>query len=170
MATPDESEPAKSVLSRLNGWGRMFPYALLILILLRVPRAHQLTLISAVSSMPSMGMATLITALHYRPFHKLPMLVFTPMLVIGSYLNVAGFKIDSAGLTAAWSGLYVLLAARRRPVSLRQRFTARGATRLAAMGLGTINAVAGGYAYGTGDREAEKQERKERDRWGIEKD
>ncbi|ROW06935.1 hypothetical protein VMCG_03970 [Cytospora schulzeri] len=143
MATP-EPEPSRSIISRLNGWG--------------------------LSSMPSMGMATLITALHYRPFHKLPMLVFTPMLVIGSYLNVAGYKIDSAGLTAAWSGLYVLLAARRRPASLRQRFTARGATRVAAMGLGTINAVAGGYAYGTGDREEEKQERKERNRWGIEKD
>lgn len=120
-----------------------------------------------------MGMATLITALHFRPFHKLPMLVFTPMLVVGSYLNVGGYKIDAAGLTAAWSGLYVLLAARAgraRRSSLRQRFTARGATRAAAVGLGLVNAVAGGYAYAVGDREEEKLERKERDRWGIEKD
>ncbi|KAK7735245.1 hypothetical protein SLS53_007635 [Cytospora paraplurivora] len=143
MATPDQPEPARSILSRLNGWG--------------------------LSSMPSMGMATLITALHYRPFQALPMLVFTPMLIVSSYLNVAGFKIDSAGLTAAWSGLYVLLAARRRGIPLRQRFTARGATRVAAQGLGLVNAVAGGYVYATGDREEEKLERKERDRWGIEK-
>lgn len=121
-----------------------------------------------------MGLATLITSLHFRPFHKLPMLVFTPMLLLSSYLSVAGFKIDAAGLSAAWSGLYVLLAARRRPsgaalASLRQRFTARGAVRGAAMGLGTVNAVGGGYAYTVGDREAERVERKERDRWGIEK-
>lgn len=121
-----------------------------------------------------MGLATLITSLHFRPFHKLPMLVFTPMLLLSSYLSVAGFKIDAAGLSAAWSGLYVLLAARRRPggaalASLRQRFTARGAVRGAAMGLGTVNAVGGGYAYTVGDREAERAERKERDRWGIEK-
>lgn len=117
-----------------------------------------------------MGLATLITSLHFRPFQKLPMLVFTPMLLLSSYLSVAGFKIDAAGLSAAWSGLYVLLAARRRPVaSLRQRFTARAAVRGAAVGLGIANAAGGGYAYAMGDREAERVERKERDRWGIEK-
>lgn len=120
-----------------------------------------------------MGLATLITSLHFRPFHKLPMLVFTPMLLLSSYLSVAGFKIDAAGLSAAWSGLYVLLAARRRPsaagaASLRQRFTARAAVRGAAVGLGLVNAAGGGYAYAVGDREAERVERKERDRWGIE--
>lgn len=115
-----------------------------------------------------MGLATLLTALHFRPFARLPMLLFTPMLLFSSYLNVAGFKIDSAGLTAAWSGLYVLLAARRRPATLRQRFTARGAVRGVAMGLGGVNALAGGYVYATGDRKAETEDRKERDRWGIE--
>lgn len=115
-----------------------------------------------------MGLATLLTALHVRPFARLPMLLFTPMLLFSSYLNVAGFKIDSAGLTAAWSGLYVLLAARRRPATLRQRFTARGAVRGVAMGLGGVNALAGGYVYAMGDRKAETEERKERDRWGIE--
>lgn len=114
-----------------------------------------------------MGLATLITALHARPFQKLPMLLFTPMLLFSSYLNIAGFKVDSAALTAAWSGMYVLLAARRRPTSLRQRFTARGVVRLSAMGLGIANSLAGGYAYAVGDREAEKVERQERDRWGI---
>lgn len=115
-----------------------------------------------------MGLATLITSLHFRPFQKLPMLLFTPMLLFSSYLNLAGFKIDAAGLGAAWSGLYLLLAARRRPASLRQRFTARAAVRGVAMGLGGVNALAGGYVYATGDREAERIERTERDRWGIE--
>ncbi|CAN8104168.1 unnamed protein product [Discula destructiva] len=142
MATEDKPDPTRSLLSTLQGWGT--------------------------SSMPPMGLATLITALHFKPLQKLPMLLFTPMLMFSSYLNIAGFKTDSAALTAAWSGLYVLLAARRRPASLRQRFTARGAVRLGAMGLGTVNAIAGGWTYAVGDREADKVERQERDRWGIE--
>jgi hypothetical protein len=118
-----------------------------------------------------MTLATLITALHFRPLQKLPM-VFAPLLLFGAYLNVAGFKIDSAGMTAAWSGLYVLLAARRgRGIrNIRNKISARGVVRGAAMGLGTINAVAGGLAYATGDRKAEEEERRERNRWGIYKD
>ncbi len=97
-------------------------------------------------------------------------MLFPPLLFFSSYLNVAGFTIDSAGMTAAWSGLYVLLAARRRPLSLRKKFSARGAVRGFAMGLGTMNCVAGGYVYAVGDRKAEEAERKERNRWGIYKD
>jgi len=121
------------------------------------------------SSLPPMGLATLITALHFRPFQTLPML-FTPLLVFSSYLSAAGFKIDSAGMTAAWSGIYVLLAARRRPASLRNKLSVRGAVRVAAMGLGAANCVAGGYTYATGNRKAEEQERKELNRWGMYKD
>ena len=116
--------------------------------------------------MPPMGLATLITALHFRPFQALPM-AFTPVLLFSSYLNLAGFKIDSAGITAAWSGMYVLLALRRRQ-PFRQRFSARGVIRGAAIGLGGVNTVAGGWAYAYGDREREKAERKERNRWGNE--
>lgn len=116
-----------------------------------------------------MGLATLITALHFRPFQTLPML-FTPLLVFSSYLSVAGFKIDSAGMTAAWSGIYVLLAARRRPASLRNKFSVGGAVRLTAMGLGTANCIAGGYTYAMGDLKAEERERKELNRWGVYKD
>lgn len=113
-----------------------------------------------------MGLATLITALHYRPFQAFPML-FTPLLMISSYLSVAGFKIDGAAMTAAFSGMYVLLAARRRPASLRKKFTARGIVRGTAMGLGSANCLAGGYTYATGDRKAEEQERRELDKWGA---
>ncbi len=94
-------------------------------------------------------------------------MLFPPLLFFSSYLNVGGFTIDSAGMTAAWSGLYVLLAARRRPASLMKRFSARGAVRGAAMGVGVANTVAGGYVYAMGDRKAEEVERKERNRWGI---
>ncbi|KAK0626972.1 hypothetical protein B0T14DRAFT_535010 [Immersiella caudata] len=143
MAGTEDSEPPKSVIAALKGWGN--------------------------SSMPPMGLATLITALHYRPFQALPML-FTPLLVFSSYLSVAGFKVDSAGMTAAWSGMYILLAARRRPASLAKKFSVRGAVRLTAMGLGTVNCIAGGYTYATGDRKAEEQERKELNKWGVYKD
>ncbi|KAH8907281.1 hypothetical protein BR93DRAFT_928152 [Coniochaeta sp. PMI_546] len=139
----NDTEPSKSLLTRLNGWGT--------------------------SAFPPMTLATLITALHFRPLQKLPML-FAPLLLFSSYLNVAGFKIDSAGMTAAWSGLYVLLAARRRPATLRNKISARGVVRGAAMGLGTVNAVAGGLAYATGNRAAEEEERRERNRWGMYKD
>ncbi|KAL1877580.1 hypothetical protein VTK73DRAFT_8489 [Phialemonium thermophilum] len=163
MAPSDPPEPPKSLLSRLNGWGT--------------------------SSMPPMGLATLITALHFRPFQPLPML-FAPLLLFSSYLNVAGFKIDSAGMTAAWSGLYVLLAARRArgsrglfrlpflslssasPAAPARRgfFSARSAVSAAAMGLGTVNCLAGGWVYATGDRKAEDAERREMNRWGVYKD
>ncbi|KAK0704883.1 hypothetical protein B0H67DRAFT_649283 [Lasiosphaeris hirsuta] len=143
MAGVEDIEPPKSVLSGLRGWGS--------------------------SSLPPMGLATLITAVHFRPFQVLPML-FTPLLAFSSYLSVAGFKIDSAGMTAAWSGMYVLLAARRRPTSLRKRFSIGGAVRLCAMGLGTVNTIAGGYTYATGDRKAEAEERREMNKWGIYKD
>jgi hypothetical protein len=116
-----------------------------------------------------MGLATLITALHFRPLQKLPM-IFPPLLLFSSYLNVGGFVIDSAGMTAAWSGLYVLLAARRRPATLRHRFSARGVIRASAMGLGAANCAAGAYVYATGDRKAEDEERRERNRWGIYKE
>ena len=122
------------------------------------------------SSLPPITLASLITALHFRPFQTLPML-FPPILAFSSYLSVAGWKIDSAGLTAAWSGIYVLLAARRRPATgFRGKFSLRGAVRLTAMGLGMANCVAGGYTYLTGSRKAEEQERKEMNRWGMYKD
>lgn len=93
-------------------------------------------------------------------------MLFTPVLLFSSYMNLAGYAIDSAGVTAAWSGMYVLLALRRRPASLRTKFSARGAVRAAAMGLGSANCVAGGIAYLNGNREKEQAERLARNRWG----
>lgn len=116
-----------------------------------------------------MLLTSLITALHLRPLQPLPML-FPPLLVFSSYLTLAGFKIDGAGMTAAWSGMYVLLAARRRPASLRSRFSLGGVVRATAMGLGAANTVSGGYVYATGDRKREEEERREVNRWGVYKD
>lgn len=118
-----------------------------------------------------MTLTTLIIAQHARPLQPLPML-FTPMLIFSSYLTLAGFRTDGAGMTAAWSGIYTLLAARRRPpASLRNRFfSLRGVVRGAAMGLGVVNTVAGLYTYATGDRQKEEEERRELNRWGVYKD
>lgn len=49
-------------------------------------------------------------------------------------------------MTAAWSGLYMLLASRRKHRVL-QRFTPRGFIRGGAMGMAALNVVAGGVAY-----------------------
>ena len=131
-----------------------------------------------------MGLATLIIALHARPLQPFPLL-FAPALMFSSYVNVAGYVIDAAGMTAAWSGMYVLLSLRRRrmpgagfiarawtPASLRTstrriNTPARRAVSAVAMGLGAINCVAGGVTYAiTGDRVKEAEARAERNRWG----
>jgi hypothetical protein len=114
--------------------------------------------------MPPLGLATLIGAVHIRPFQMLPMLL-TPALIFSSYVNLAGYKIDSAGMTAAWSGIYVLLALRRRN-PMRKKFTARGGVRGAAIALGAANCLAGGVTYMNGNRDKEKAERIARNRWG----
>lgn len=68
------------------------------------------------NSVPPTLLATLISAQHMRPFQPLPMM-FPPVLLFSSYLNLSNHKTDAAGITAAWSGLYALLAMRRTQVS-----------------------------------------------------
>jgi hypothetical protein len=45
-------------------------------------------------------------------------MMFAPVLLFSSYLNLSDYKTDAAGITAAWSGLYGLLALRRSQVRL----------------------------------------------------
>lgn len=107
-----------------------------------------------------MALATLVTALHARPFQFVPM-IFPPVLLFSAYLNLNDYPVNSAGLTAAWSGLYLLMARRRRaPGSgfagrFASRFSARGVTRGAAMGIAAVNLVAGGVTYAFGEKEEE---------------
>ncbi|BAE59342.1 hypothetical protein F9C07_4985 [Aspergillus flavus] len=98
-------------------------------------------------------LATFITAQHMRPFQALPML-FPPVLLFTSYANLQGFKTDSAGISAAWSGLYLLLAGRRRQPFMK-KWGARGIVRGVTMGLCLANMVGGGLAYTLGKREEE---------------
>ncbi len=102
--------------------------------------------------------------MHARPLQPLPLFIFTPPLLFSSYLNLSGYTTGSAGLTAAWSGLYALLALRRRQ-GFRSKFSARGLVRGAAIGMGATNCVAGGWVYFMGDFEKDEAERKRRRRW-----
>jgi len=106
------------------------------------------------SSLPPSLLATLIFPQHARPFQILPML-FPPVLLGTSYLNLAGYKTDAAGISAAWSGLYMLLASRRKHKVL-QKFGTRGIIRGATLGLCAVNVVAGGVAYAFGRRGREE--------------
>ncbi|KAI1635467.1 hypothetical protein F4809DRAFT_613876 [Biscogniauxia mediterranea] len=135
------TEPSQSVMSSLEAWGN--------------------------SPLAPMGLATLVTALHFRPLQLRPMLCVPP-LVFASYANLQGFKIDGAGVAAAASGAYAVMGLRRRRQQrggLRARFSARGAVRGVAIGLAAANLVADGWVYATGDRDAEARERADNPRW-----
>jgi hypothetical protein len=79
-------------------------------------------------------------------------MLFPPVLLFSSYLNLNSLVVDAAGITAAWSGLYILLARRRKATGsfagrMSSKFGARGLTRGAAMGIAAANLLAGGMTY-----------------------
>lgn len=76
-------------------------------------------------------------------------MLFPPVLLFASYLNLSGYTKDSAGLSAAWSGLYLLLASRRKHRVL-EKFGTRGIIRGATLGLCAVNLVSGGISYAFG--------------------
>ena len=119
---------------------------------------------SLASSLPPSLLATLVTALHARPLQPLPLALFAPPLLFASYLNLAGYPTGAAGLSAAWSGLYALLALRRRQ-PLRAKLSVRGAVRGGAVGLGAANALAGGWVYFRGDFAKDEEVRLAKRRW-----
>ena len=101
-------------------------------------------------------LAALITAQALRPPQYLPLL-FPPVLLFSSYLNLNEYKIDAAGINAAWSGLYMILASRRKQ-PLLSKWGARGLIRGATFGLCGANLVAGGLVYAVGKRDDEPAE------------
>ncbi|KAK2763947.1 hypothetical protein FQN54_009566 [Arachnomyces sp. PD_36] len=110
------------------------------------------------SPFPPTLLATLIAAQHLRPFQPLPML-FPPVLLFTTYINLLEHKVDSAGVGAAWSGLYLLLASRRKPPGgFRNKWTVRGVVRGSTMGLCLANLVSEGLYYGLKKREKEGDE------------
>ncbi|KAI9756328.1 MAG: hypothetical protein M1815_003750 [Lichina confinis] len=100
------------------------------------------------SSVPPVVLATLITAQHLRPPKFFPLLV-PPVLLFSSYLNLLGDATDAAGLSSAWSGLYLVMA-RRRKQALLNKWSPRGVVRGATMGLCLVNLVCGGLVFGSG--------------------
>jgi MFS superfamily sulfate permease-like transporter len=86
-------------------------------------------------------------------------MLFPPLLLFSTYLNLQGYKIDSAGTTAAFSGAYLLLASRRR-LGFLNKFGTRGIIRGATMGLALVNVVGGGLAYIFGSRSKEDEKRR----------
>ena len=104
------------------------------------------------SPIPPVVLATLITSQRLRPFQLLPM-TFPPVFLFASYLNTQGYKKDAAGLSAAWSALYLVLARRSAGVTSALKpsnWNGRGLTRVATVTLCLGQAVGGGLAYGFG--------------------
>ncbi|KAJ5172453.1 hypothetical protein N7492_005046 [Penicillium capsulatum] len=99
----------------------------------------------------------LIFAQNARPLRPFPML-FAPAFLFTSYASLQGFKTDTAGISATLSGLYFLLASRRRQ-PLGQKFGPRGIVRGVTMGFCLINMVSGGLAYTLGRREEEENKK-----------
>ncbi|KAJ5790543.1 uncharacterized protein N7518_007554 [Penicillium psychrosexuale] len=106
------------------------------------------------NSFPPTLLASMIAAQHMRPFQFFPML-FPPVLIFSSYANLQGFKTDTAGISGAVSGLYLLLAARRRQPFMK-KLGVRGVVRGATMGLALVNMIGGGLAYTLGRKEEEE--------------
>lgn len=125
-----------------------------------------LSLKTTASSLPPSILAIFVTALHARPLQPFPLFLFTPPLLFSSYLNLAGYPTGSAGLSCAWSGLYAVLALRRRQ-PLRAKFSIRGGVRAAAIGLGAMNCAASGWVYLNGSKDRDEEERMKRNRWGL---
>jgi hypothetical protein len=87
-------------------------------------------------------------------------MLFPPLLLFSTYLNLQGYKIDSAGTTAALSGTYLVLAGRRKQ-GMWNKFGTRGIIRGATLGLCLANVVGGGLAYAFGSRTKEDDTKKD---------
>ena len=80
--------------------------------------------------------------------------MFAPMLLFSTYMNLNGYTKDAAGTTAAWSGLYLVLA-RRRKQPFMQKWKARGLIRGGTLGLCLVNVLGGGFVYALTSRKGE---------------
>ncbi|MCJ1486530.1 hypothetical protein MMC06_006707 [Schaereria dolodes] len=131
------------------------------------------------SPLPPTLLATLLTALHLSPSPNslssptrfLPRTIpwlFPPALLFSTYLNLSGYTTSAAGTSAAWSALWLVMAARgrrrrrgrmvgmgKRTDTLRQMFGVRGAVRGVAGGVAWANVGGGGLVYGMGGRDEE---------------
>ncbi len=79
-------------------------------------------------------------------------MLFPPIFLFASYLNVNGYKKDAAGLSSAWSAAYLVLA-RRRKQGFGSKMSAPGLLRGATLAMCLVNAVSGGLVYAFSKRE-----------------
>ncbi|KAJ5662136.1 uncharacterized protein N7477_009752 [Penicillium maclennaniae] len=142
MADSSIEETKKTLVQRFRAWGA------------NCEMPNKANTLRSENSFPPTVLASLIFAQHARPFQLFPML-FPPVLLFTSYANIQGFKTDSAGIQAAWSGLYLLLAGRRRQ-AFAKKLGPRGIVRGMTMGLCLVNMIGGGLAYTLGKREEEE--------------
>ena len=105
------------------------------------------------NSVPPTVTATLVFAQHAQPWQTLPM-TFVPVFLLSSYMHLNEYNTDAAGLNAAWSGLYLLLA-RRRKYSFANKLSPRGIIRGTTMGLCAVNLAGGGLVYALNKRNGE---------------
>jgi len=105
------------------------------------------------SSLPATLTATLIAGanLAITPTPKLPLL-FPPILLFSSYLNINGYQKDAAGISSAWSLAYLVLA-RRRKHTLREKVGTAGFVRGSIIFMCLANGISGGLVYAFTKRE-----------------
>lgn len=137
--TVEDEGTRNSTVSYIEAWGGTSSSIFL-------PRLNPITLTG--SPFPPTLLAAFIAAQHARPPQFLPLL-FPPILLFSSYLNISNYKIDAVGISAAWSGVYLLLAGRRKQ-SIVQKWGVRGVIRGATIGLSLTNLVSGGLVYAIG--------------------
>lgn len=141
------AEGQSSVLQTARKWGGVYLSLYPLITTINTINPHQYI---PESPFPPTLLATLIAAQHARPPQLVPLL-FPPVLLFSTYLNLNDYVSDSAGITAAWSGLYLLMA-RRRKQPFASRWSTRGIVRGATMGTCVVNLVGGGLVYGFGRR------------------
>ena len=92
-------------------------------------------------------LASMVLAQALRPPQYL-MLVFPPVLLLSTYVNILDFKEESAAITGSWSALYYVLS-RRRKQEFRQKLTYRGLIRGGTQATCMMNVLGCGYVYVT---------------------
>jgi len=122
-----------------------------------IPTLQRYLILSILENpIPATGLAALIAAQALRPVNYVSLL-FPPVLLASSYMNVLDYKDEAAGVSSAWSALYLILA-RRRKQPFMQKWGVRGIIRGATLGLCAANLVGGGFVYGVSRLERRKED------------
>ncbi|KAL9124926.1 MAG: hypothetical protein Q9217_005796 [Psora testacea] len=90
-------------------------------------------------------LASMVLAQALRPPQYL-MLLFPPVLLLSTYVNILDLKEESAAITGSWSALYYVLS-RRRKQEITQKLTYRGLIRGGTQATCLMNILGCGYVY-----------------------